>query len=148
MRHISAPRDVGFLDSCLPFLVFKRSFEMRRLLLSPMSWFTSATATGSDSLGPEDISFTPVEIIVQHNTMVSDVVLEVIELKEPGPTVKVTRRGPRTYSICPHCEASWSLKDRLFDPRTGRPCVLDALVCPACLKSVSVPNDLDLRKIQ
>jgi hypothetical protein len=88
------------------------------------------------------------DVVVEFSNLHSEPIIEVIELREPGPLVQLMKRGPRLYSICPHCEASWSLRDRLFDPRTGRPCSLDALVCPACLKSVSLPSDLDLRKVQ
>lgn len=69
-------------------------------------------------------------------------------LQEPGRPVTVFIRGARHYANCPHCEASWSLRERLFDPRTGRALPPHAFQCPSCRHNVSVPADLNLRSIR
>lgn len=62
-----------------------------------------------------------------------------------GPVCKVVSRGGRIYAVCPKCEAMWNLKDRLTVILQKR---LDkSLTCAACEQTVSLPPDLNLRKL-
>jgi hypothetical protein len=63
-----------------------------------------------------------------------------------GPEVKLFTRASKTYATCPHCEASWNLRERIAHPSFRRD-ESKGLTCPACDKGVSLPSTLDLRKL-
>jgi hypothetical protein len=63
-----------------------------------------------------------------------------------GPEVKLFTRASKTYATCPHCEASWNLRERIAHPSFRRD-ESKGLTCPACDKGVSLPSALDLRKL-
>ncbi len=63
-----------------------------------------------------------------------------------GPEVKIFTRSSKTYATCPHCEASWNLRERVSHPSFRRD-ENKGLTCPACDKGVSLPSTLDLRKL-
>lgn len=63
-----------------------------------------------------------------------------------GPEVKLFTRASKVYATCPHCEASWNLRERIAHPSFRRD-ESKGLTCPACDKGVSLPATLDLRKL-
>lgn len=63
-----------------------------------------------------------------------------------GPEVKLFTRASKTYATCPHCEASWNLRERIAHPSFRRD-ESKGLTCPACDNGVSLPSSLDLRKL-
>lgn len=63
-----------------------------------------------------------------------------------GPEVKLFTRASKVYATCPHCEASWNLRERIAHPSFRRD-ESKGLTCPACDKGVSLPPTLDLRKL-
>jgi hypothetical protein len=63
-----------------------------------------------------------------------------------GPEVKLFTRASKTYATCPHCEASWNLRERIAHPSFRRD-ESKGLTCPACDQGVSLPSTLDLRKL-
>lgn len=76
--------------------------------------------------------------------LVVELTLEQITSND-GPVCKVVSRGGRIYAVCPKCEAMWNLKDRLTVILQKR---LDkSLTCAACEQTVSLPPDLNLRKL-
>jgi hypothetical protein len=62
-----------------------------------------------------------------------------------GPEIKVVTRGAKQYGVCPHCEATWNIRERLSHPSFKRH--EKGLTCPACDKGVSLPPQTDLRKL-
>lgn len=91
------------------------------------------------------LTVVPTEPAMEIESVVEAVVEEPLPYVPPvedGPAISILKRGPVLYAVCPHCEASWSLRERLYDPRTGRPAKLKNFDCPACEKSVSLPAQL------
>jgi hypothetical protein len=66
-----------------------------------------------------------------------------------GTEIKVISRGNQLYAHCTHCEASWSIRERLLRFRLSIFKMDDAnpLTCPACDKAVSLPRSIDTRKL-
>lgn len=63
-----------------------------------------------------------------------------------GPEIKVVIRGAKAYAACPHCQASWNIRERISHPSFRRDGD-KTLTCPACNKEVSLPVGTDLRKL-
>lgn len=64
-----------------------------------------------------------------------------------GPEIKVVVRGAKHYGVCPHCEATWNIRERLSHPTFRRADNSKGLTCPNCDKSVGLPPQTDLRKL-
>ena len=64
---------------------------------------------------------------------------------EEGPEIKIVTKGSKVYAVCPHCEATWNLKERLLVYSTKR--IAAALTCPSCDKAISLPVSLNLKKL-
>lgn len=64
-----------------------------------------------------------------------------------GPPVKLVTRGAKVYGVCPHCEAMWSVRERLQHPSFRRQNNGKGLTCPGCDNSVGLPPGTDLRKL-
>lgn len=64
-----------------------------------------------------------------------------------GPEVKLVTRGAVLYGVCPHCEASWNIRERLMRLKYRKLEGTMNLTCPSCDKPVGLPPSVDLRKL-
>ena len=100
---------------------------------------------------PTSVSgFAPAEVIHLRETPVEPVPA-LAELPaqpaEVAADLALITRGSKLYGICPHCEATWNIKERMSHPSFKRLEYLKGLTCPACSKPVALPRTADLRKL-
>ena len=62
------------------------------------------------------------------------------------PKLTIQIKGSTFYAVCPHCESTWNLQQRLTDPRFKRLFAEHGMTCPRCEKAVAMPTPEDLRR--
>lgn len=65
-------------------------------------------------------------------------------LFQGGDQVKLVNRGAKPYAVCPHCEATWNIKERVVVCLKK---VEKTLTCPSCSKPVALPATFNLRSL-
>lgn len=120
---------------------------MKSFLHSTMAWLNSEAAGPEQSVPQVETPSASVPGRPTPPPFLPNLSPEVIVETDPAPELKLSVRGAKLYGACPHCTATWGVRERL-ERRSRRG--LDALLgltCPACEKSVTLPDSPELRRI-
>jgi NAD-dependent dihydropyrimidine dehydrogenase PreA subunit len=131
---------------------------MKSILESTLKWFKGANveevlAVETEPASQPVVSPPPEETLVTTVTPVVTLVPDLVPVPpqlqvkpEPviisfstAPELVLKNKAGTVYATCPHCSATWNLRERLMRPRRTE--VSNELTCPACEQPVSVRRE-------
>jgi hypothetical protein len=111
---------------------------MRTLLKRILKGFKGETENGGEVQPPSSLPIEPLPPEKQPQPEPQSVP-ESIESFSIAAELILKEKAGTIYATCPHCSASWNLRERLMRPRRSQ--IINELICPACEQPVSVRRE-------